>query len=90
LFKNSYVCFGCFHIGLKHRNKPKQSKFFCLWFHKTNRNTTETDLVSVCFGLTQNFFIYFRGHSNNYTVMKQESKKLQKAEEAEQRAPGSG
>ncbi len=36
---------------MKHRNKPKQTEIFIFWFHETNRNTTETDLVSVCFGL---------------------------------------
>jgi hypothetical protein len=29
---------------------PKQTENFSFWFHETNRNTTETDLVSVCFG----------------------------------------
>jgi hypothetical protein len=24
---------------------PKQTKKFCFWFHETNRNTTETNLV---------------------------------------------
>ncbi len=38
LLRNSSVCFKCFDIGLKHRNKPKQPKKFCFWFHKTNRN----------------------------------------------------
>ena len=45
LLRNSSVCFGCFDIGSKHRNKPKQFKKFCFWFHETNRNTTETELV---------------------------------------------
>jgi hypothetical protein len=47
------------YIGLKHRNKPK---FVCFWFHETNRNTTETDLVSVCFGSNRNIFFLLRGH----------------------------
>jgi hypothetical protein len=38
---------------------PKQTKKFCFWFHETNRNTTETDLVSVCFGSNQNFLFCF-------------------------------
>ncbi len=45
-FRNSFVCFGCFDKGSKHRNKPK---IFFVWFHETNRNKRETDLVSVCF-----------------------------------------
>jgi hypothetical protein len=40
----------------------KQTEAFCFWFHETNRNTTETDLVSVCFGSNRNFFCLFRGH----------------------------
>jgi hypothetical protein len=28
----------------------KQTKTFYFWFHETNRNKCETDLVSVCFG----------------------------------------
>ncbi len=62
LCRNSSVCFSCFDIGSKHRNKLKQIKNFCFWFHETNRNKTETDLVSVCFGSNLNFFGLFRGH----------------------------
>ncbi len=40
---------------------PKQTENFSFWFHETNRNTTETDLVSVCFSSNRNFFS-FRGH----------------------------
>jgi hypothetical protein len=40
LFQKSFVCFSCFDIGPKHRNKSK--KIF--WFRETNRKkTTETD-----------------------------------------------
>ncbi len=55
LLRNSSVCFGCFDIGSKHRNKRK---FFSFWFHETNRNKPETDLVSVCFGSDRNLFLY--------------------------------
>ncbi len=55
LFQNSSVCFGCFDIGSKHRNKPK---YFCFLFHETNRNKRETDLVSVCFGSNRNLFLF--------------------------------
>jgi hypothetical protein len=41
---------------------PKQTEFFCFWFHETNRNTTQTDLVSVCFGSNRNFVCLLRGH----------------------------
>jgi hypothetical protein len=40
----------------------KQTEIFGFWFYKTNRNKTETDLVSACFGLNQNLFGLFRGH----------------------------
>ncbi len=44
----------------KHRNKPKPTEIFCFWFYGTNRNTIETDHVSVCFGLNQKFlFVCF-------------------------------
>ncbi len=41
LLRNSSVCFGCFDIGSKHRNKPK---FFVFGFTKQMRNRS-------CFGL---------------------------------------
>ncbi len=37
---------------------PKQTKFFSFWFHKTNRNKRETDLVSVCLGSNRNLFLF--------------------------------
>ncbi len=40
-FQNSSVCFGCFDIGSKHRNKPT---FFAYGFTKQTRNRS-------CFGL---------------------------------------
>jgi hypothetical protein len=45
LFLIKFFCFGCFDKGPKHRNKPKK-KF---WLRETNRKTTKTDWVSVCF-----------------------------------------
>ncbi len=41
---------------------PKQTEIFCFWFHETNWNKRETDLVSVCFGSNRNLFCLFRGH----------------------------
>ncbi len=38
---------------------PKQTEFFCFCFHETNRNTTETDPVFVCFGSNRIFFFCF-------------------------------
>jgi len=47
-FKENFGLFRCvskqfflfwfFEIGLKHRNKPKQVKIFCYWFHR-NRSS---------------------------------------------------
>ncbi len=36
----------------------KQTGIFCFWFHETNRNKRETDLVSVCFGSNRNLFLF--------------------------------
>ncbi len=41
---------------------PKQTEILIFWFHETNRNKRETDLVSVCFGSNRNLFFLFRGH----------------------------
>jgi hypothetical protein len=37
---------------------PKQTENFFFWFHETNRNKRETDLVSVCFGSNGKFFFF--------------------------------
>jgi len=37
---------------------PKQTEIFYFWFHETNRNKRETDLVSVCFGSNRNLFLF--------------------------------
>ena len=37
---------------------PKQTEIFSFWFHETNRNKRETDLVSVCFGSNRKFFFF--------------------------------
>jgi hypothetical protein len=37
---------------------PKQTEVFSFWFHETNRNKRETDLVSVCFGSYRNLFLF--------------------------------
>ncbi len=36
----------------------KQTEIFSFWFHETNRNKRETDLVSVCFGSNRNYFLF--------------------------------
>jgi hypothetical protein len=52
LLRNRSVSFGCFDIG------SKQTEIFSFWFHETNRNKGETDLVLVCFGSNQNLFLF--------------------------------
>jgi hypothetical protein len=37
---------------------PKQTNIFLFWSHETNRNTTEKDLVSVCFGSNHIFVLF--------------------------------
>jgi hypothetical protein len=44
LFRNKSVCFGCFEMGPKHRNKPK--KYFLV-----SRNKPKMNLNRLCFGL---------------------------------------
>jgi hypothetical protein len=46
LFRQSSVWFGCFENTETNRKE-------CFLFRETNRKTTETDLVSVCFGSNQ-------------------------------------
>ncbi len=42
-------------ISIQVRNTETNRKF-SLWFRETNQNTTETDLVSTCFGSNRKFF----------------------------------
>jgi len=37
---------------------PKQTEKMFFWFHETNRNKRETDLVSVCFGSNRKLFFF--------------------------------
>ena len=37
LFRNSSVCFDCFDIGSKHRNKPQQTEIFVFGFTKQTK-----------------------------------------------------
>ncbi len=52
---NFQKIYGCFET-------PKQTKIFCFWFHETNQNKPETDLVSVVSDRTEIYFCMFRGH----------------------------
>jgi hypothetical protein len=58
LFRNRSVCFGCFDIDPKHQKEPKQTEKIIYWFHETNRKTTETGQVSVCFGSNRKFILF--------------------------------
>jgi hypothetical protein len=60
-----FCLFWLFWYRLKHWNKPKQTEAFCFLFHETNRNTTETDLVSVCFGSNRSTRACARRTRNN-------------------------
>jgi hypothetical protein len=50
--------FCLFRLFRSRFETPKQTKNFCFWFHETNRNKRETDLVSVCFGSNRNLFLF--------------------------------
>jgi hypothetical protein len=64
IFQKIYVLFRfvtkqiCLFRLFRYRfETPKQTELCCFWFHKTNRNKRETDLVSVCFGSNRNLFL---------------------------------
>jgi hypothetical protein len=50
-----FCLFGLFRYRIE---KPKQTETFCFWFHETNQNKRETDLVSVCFGSKRKLFLF--------------------------------
>ncbi len=58
LFRFVMKQFCLFRLFRYRFETPKQTKIFCFWFHKTNRNKRETDLVSVCFGSNRNLFLF--------------------------------
>ncbi len=63
LFWNSSVCFGCFDIGSKHRNKPKQTETNRNFLFLVSRNQLKHNRNLSCFGLFQfkpkTFFVSF-------------------------------
>ncbi len=59
LLRNRSVCFGCFDIGSKHRNKPKFIVFGFMKQTETNAKQILFRFVSV---RTENYFCLFRGH----------------------------
>ncbi len=50
LFRFVMKQFCLFRLFRYRFETPKQTETFCFWFHETNRNKRETDLVSVCQG----------------------------------------
>ena len=59
LLRNRSVCFGCFDIGSKHRNKPK---FFLFGFTKQTEKNVKQILFQFVSVRTENYFCLFRGH----------------------------
>jgi hypothetical protein len=59
LLRNNSVCFGCFDIGSKHRNKPK---LFVIGFTKQTETNAKQILFRFVSVRTENYFCLFRGH----------------------------
>ena len=59
LLRNSSVCFGCFGIDSKHRNKPN---FFVFGFTKQTETNAKQILFRFVLVRTKIFFCLFRGH----------------------------
>jgi hypothetical protein len=49
---------------------PKQTEKIIFWFRETNRKSTETDCVSVCFGSNRKKIYLFRGHPSSKVALK--------------------
>ncbi len=61
LFRFVSVCYETVRLFRLFRytfETPKQTEIFCFWFHETNWNKRETDLVSVCFSSNRNKFLF--------------------------------
>jgi hypothetical protein len=56
LLRNSSVCFGCFDIGSKHRNKPK---LFVIGFTKQTETNAKQILFRFVSVRTENYFCLF-------------------------------
>jgi hypothetical protein len=59
LLRNRSVCFGCFDIGSKHRNKPN---FFLFGFTKQTETKAKQILFRFVTVRTKIYFCLFRGH----------------------------
>jgi hypothetical protein len=71
LLRNSSVCFGCFDIGSKHRNKPK---FFVLRFTKQTETNAKQILFRFVSVRTEIYFCLFRGHPTSNLIPWSEEK----------------
>jgi hypothetical protein len=68
LLRNSSVCFGCFDIGSKHRNKPK---LFVFGFTKQTETNAKQILFRFVSVQTEIYFCSFRGHpSRSYAKVR--------------------
>jgi hypothetical protein len=61
LLRNNSVCFGCFDIGSKNRNKPK---LFIFGFTKQTKTNAKKILFRFVSVRTEIYFCLFRGHSS--------------------------
>jgi hypothetical protein len=59
LLRNSSVCFGCFDIDSKHRNKPK---YFVFGFTKQTETNAKQILFRFVSVRTEIYFCLFQGH----------------------------
>jgi hypothetical protein len=62
--RNSSVCFGCFDIGSKYRNKPK---IFAYGFTKQTETNAKQILFRFVSVRTEIYFCLFRGHPTLYS-----------------------
>ena len=59
LLRNRSVCFGCFYLGSKHRNKPN---IFLFGFTKQTETNAKQILFRFVSVRTEIYFCLFRGH----------------------------
>jgi hypothetical protein len=64
-YETVLVCFGCFDIGSKHRNKPK---LFVIGFTKQTETNAKQILFRFVSVRTENYFCLFRGHPKSHSA----------------------
>jgi hypothetical protein len=67
LLRNSSVCFGCFDLGSKHRNKPK---LFVIGFTKQTETNAKQILFRFVSVRTENYFCLFREHPSPGSLLR--------------------